>query len=235
MKILIMSSSFSSYVIKDDEKQAIEIDNNNGFLDTLKKYLVKRGTMVIISGSPAKKHTDPTRITRQSFLMSGIPFEKYIYVDDTNKGNIDEYLKEADCVNLFGGHLYESNKFVNELGLKEKLKNFNGVIIGASAGAMNLAGTVYAKPENEDDFFPGFQKKLLGIGLTGVNIIPHYNILKDKVINGVSILNDIVVKDSDEFTFYLLPDYSYIVQTEKTIDMFGDIYLLENRIITKIN
>ena len=73
MKTLIMSSSFRGFTMDEDgNKIPCEIDNKNGFLDTLKKYLTKRKCMVIISGNPKKVHTkDPNTITRQYFALSG--------------------------------------------------------------------------------------------------------------------------------------------------------------------
>ena len=149
MKTLIMSSSFRGFTIDENgNKIPCEIDNENGFLDTLKKYLTKRKCMVIISGNPKKVHTkDPNTITRQYFALSGIPFDEYIYVNNENKHNIKEYVKRASVINLFGGHLPTANAFINELNLKELLNDFNGVVIGASGGAMNMADNVYCIPE----------------------------------------------------------------------------------------
>ena len=136
MKTLIMSSSLTVYE-KDQNgnEYARIIDNDNGFLDNLRKHMTSRKCMVVISGNPKKKRTgDPNEITRQSFAMSGIPFDEYIYVSDVNKQHIAEYIAKADCINLFGGHLPTTNAFINELNLKELLKDYNGVIIGASGG-----------------------------------------------------------------------------------------------------
>ena len=45
--------------------------------------------MVIISGNPNKHHDgDPNAITKQSFKLSGIEFDEYIYVNNENKHNI---------------------------------------------------------------------------------------------------------------------------------------------------
>ena len=124
MKTLILSSSFTTYdTDSDGNRNPRVIDNENGFLDNLKKYMTKRKCMVIISGNPKKLRSgDPNYITRESFKMSGIPFEEYIYVDDSNKQNIKEYISKATCVNLFGGHLPTANAFINELNLKEHIK-----------------------------------------------------------------------------------------------------------------
>ena len=117
MKTLIMSSSFTVYE-KDKDKNKIPrvIDNDNGFLDNLKKHLTSRKCMVIISGKPKDaKYGEIKAVIRDGFAMSGLPFDEFIYVDDTNKEKIAEYLEKADCIYLLGGHLPTGNAFINEL------------------------------------------------------------------------------------------------------------------------
>lgn len=238
MKTLIMSSSFT-VCEKDKNGNYVPriIDNDNGFLDSLKKYMTSRKCMVVISGNPKKVKTgDPNEVTRKGFAMSGIPFDEYIYVNDTNKEHIAEYIKKADCVNLFGGHLPTANAFINELNLKELLKDFNGVVIGASGGAMNMADNVYCIPEVEGEHVDkSFNRILKGLALTNVNVIPHYKFFeKDVFSDGVRMLEDILLPDSYKTPMIALPDRSYIIQQGDQISIFGESYLLKNGTITPI-
>lgn len=236
MKTLIMSSSFRGFINDvNGNKIPCIIDNENGFLDTLKKYLTKRNCMVIISGNPQKIHTkDPNEITRQYFALSGLAFNEYIYVNNSNKHNIKEYIEKADCINLFGGHLPTANAFINEINLKELIQNFDGVIIGGSGGAMNMADIVYCKPEAEGEFLDKkFNRYLKGLGLTNINIIPHYNYIKNKTLDGVKIIEDIIAPDTYNTPLIVLPDGSYIVQKDKQI-LYGEAYLFKNGKLTNI-
>jgi dipeptidase E len=238
MKTLIMSSSFKGFTLDENgNKIPCKIDNENGFLDTLKKYLTKRRCMVIISGNPKKLHTkDPNDITRQYFALSGIPFDEYIYVSDVNKEHIAEYIAKADCINLFGGHLPTANTFVNELNLRELVKDFNGVLLGGSGGAMNMADTVYCKPEAEGEFADkSFKRYLRGLGLTNINIIPHYYLIKDKTLDGGRIIEDVIGPDTYKTPMIVLPDGSYIVQQGDNVEIFGEAYLFKDGKITQIN
>lgn len=237
MKTLIMSSSFKGFTIDENgNKVPCVIDNQNGFLNTLKKHLTKRDCMVIISGNPKKIHNgDPNKITKQYFKLSGIPFKEYIYVNDQNKHNIKEYINKADCINLFGGHLPTGNAFINELNLKELVKDFNGVLIGGSGGAMNMAEVVYCKPENQGEFLnKNFNRYLKGLGLTDINIIPHYNIIKDKFLDGAKIVEEILAPDTFKTPLLVLPDGSYVVQTEDKKELFGEAYLFKDGKLNKI-
>ena len=237
MKTLIMSSSFKGFTIDENgNKVACLIDNDNGFLDTLKKYLTKRKCMVIISGNPNKVHTkDPTQITKQYFKLSGIAFDEYIYVNNLNKKNIKQYIKKADCINLFGGHLPTGNAFVNELNLRELIEGFEGVVIGGSGGAMNMADIVYCKPEKDGEYLnKSFDKYLKGLGLTNINIIPHYNLIKNKLIDGARIIEDIILPDTKTTPLIVLPDGSYIVQHGEQQTLFGEAYLFKNEKLLQI-
>lgn len=237
MKTLIMSSGFRAFTIDElGNKIPCKIDNENGFLDTLKKYLVKRDCMVIISGNPKKIHSkDPNKITKEYFAMSDIPFKEYIYVNDENKHNIKEYIKKADCINLFGGHLPTGNAFINELNLKEILQDYNGVIIGGSGGAMNMADIVYCKPESEGEYLnKNFNRYLKGLGLTNINIIPHYYSIKDKTLDGGRIIEDIIAPDTYKTPLIILPDGSYIVKEDNVETIFGEAFLFKDGKITQI-
>jgi len=239
MKTLIMSSSLTVYE-KDQNgnEYARIIDNDNGFLDNLRKHMTSRKCMVVISGNPKKKRTgDPNEITRQSFAMSGIPFDEYIYVSDVNKEHIAEYIAKADCINLFGGHLPTANAFINELNLKELLKNYNGVIIGASGGAMNMADHVYCIPEVEGEHADkSFNRILNGLALTNINVIPHYKLFEKKVFtDGIKMLEDILLPDSKKTPMIALPDRSYIIQQDDKVEIFGEAYLLKNGLIEQIS
>ena len=238
MKTLIMSSTLSVYDIDENGNEfARIIDNDNGFLDNLRKHMTSRKCMVVISGNPKKKrYGDPNEITRQSFAMSGIPFDEYIYVNDDNKEHIAEYIAKADCINLFGGHLPRANAFINELNLKELLKDYNGVIIGASGGAMNMAENVYCIPEVEGEHCdPTFSRYLNGLGLTDINVIPHYHLFeKLQFSDGTKMLEDILLPDSKKSPMIALPDRSYIIQQEDNVEIFGEAYLLKDGQVAQI-
>lgn len=231
MKVLIMSSSFRGFNLDEKgNKIPCIIDNENGFLDTLKKHLVKRKCMVIISGNPNKFHkNDPLIVTKQYFALSDLAFEEYIYVNYENKHMIKEFVEKADCINLFGGHLPTCNSFINELNLKELVKDFDGVLIGGSAGAMNMADIVYCKPEEDGEFIDKtFNRYKKGLGLTNINIIPHYYSIKDKTIDGARVIEDIISPDTNKTPLIVLPDGSYIVQEGSKQTLYGEAYLFEN-------
>ena len=54
-----------------------------------------------------------------------------------------------DVILLGGGHVPTQNKFFKEIRLREKIKDFDGIIIAISAGSMNSADIVYCQPEKK--------------------------------------------------------------------------------------
>ena len=238
MRTLIMSSSFTAYY-KDENGTKIPriIDNDNGFLDNLKKHLTNRKCLVVISGSPSKIHpVDPNIVTKTSFEMSGIAFDEYIYVNDENKHRIKEYIQKATAINLLGGHLPTGNKFVNELNLKELLRDFDGVIMGASGGAMEMADDVYCIPEVEGEHTDkNFKRILKGLALTDINIIPHFQYFKTmQFSDGTKMLDEILLEDCKKTPLIAIPDRSYIIEHAGKKTIYGQAWLLKNGKIEKI-
>ena len=237
MKTLILTSVFTFYA-KDEngKRRAQRIDNENGFLDNLQKELKTRKCLVVISGNPKMSHKkNPIIKVKEGFALSDISFDEYIYVNDKNKQNIKEYIAKADCIDLCGGHLPTCNAFINELNLRELIKDFNGVIIGASGGAMNMADPVYCKPEAEGEGVDSnFKRYLEGLGLTDIRIIPHYDFIKDKMLDGKKIVEEIILPDTYQTKLIALCDGSYIIQKENKKLLYGEAYLMENGLIKQI-
>lgn len=238
MKTLFITSSFNVYY-KDENKikHPCRIDNNNNFLNNLQKELIKRDLCVIIAGKPSlERKEDPAEVYKKGFELSDIPFKECIYVDDTNKHKIKEYIEKADCIHLCGGHLPTCNDFINELNLKELIKDFNGVIIGVSGGGMNMSDTVYCIPEVEGEHLnQSFNRYLRGLSLTDIHSIPHYQYFKNASFSGgTKILDDILIPDSYKVDMVSIPDGSYIIQKDNEKVIYGEAYFISKGKINKI-
>ena len=128
------------------------------------------------------------------------------------------------------------NKFFNDINLKELLQNTNALILGGSAGSMNCADVVYCPPELEKEVVDEkFNRFLKGIGLTNINILPHFNIFKEITICGKRYVEEIIVPDSSIIDIIGLNDGSYIVVKDGKSTIYGESYLIKNKQITQIN
>ena len=172
----------------------------------------------------------------RGFLNEGYEFSSYTILDRRNADKTKELIEKADLLILAGGHVPTENKFFCDISLRENLENFNGVIIGNSAGSMNQAESVYAMPELEGEAVDKSYKKFIrGLGITDKNIIPHYNDLKDEVLDGLRVIEEISVPDSFGHEFYVYPDGSYIMGINGKEKLCGEAFLIKEGKFTKIN
>lgn len=136
---------------------------------------------------------------------------------------------------LAGGHVPTQNKFFEKIHLKEHIKNFDGILIGISAGSMNCAEIVYAQPELEGESIDKEYKRFLyGLGITKLMVLPHYQNIKNDILDGKRLFEDITYADSYGKEFYALEDGSYFIIENNTIILFGAAYLIKDGMIKQI-
>lgn len=210
----------------------------NGFVDELKKALPAPCRALFIASDP----DNPQHTYRfyndmpNSFAAIGIPFSQADVLIRENQDRCGELIANADLILLCGGHVPTQNRFFQDIGLREHLQNWDGVVMGISAGSMNAAGVVYAQPEEPGEAIdPGYQKYLPGLGLTKRNIIPHYNQDKDWFLDGMRLYEDITYADSMGHRFYVLVDGSYVLGRDGREELRGEAYLLENGVLTQLS
>ena len=57
-------------------------------------------------------------------------------------------------------------------------------------------------------------------------ILPHYQMIKDDLLDGLRVMEDIAYPDSQGNQFYVLVDGSYIYIENGKEEIFGEAYLL---------
>ncbi len=163
-----------------------------------------------------------------AFPFHGMAVESYTICDSQNENAVEE-LDRYNVIILSGGHVPTQNAFFQKIGLRDKIREFSGIIIGISAGTMNCADTVYAHPELEGEATrPTYQRFLTGLDLTKRMILPHYQAIKDDVIDGLRAFEDIAYPDSQGKEFYCLNDGSYILSENRTETLYGEAYLIKD-------
>lgn len=233
-----MLTSYLDTYDKDENgyRKAKNFGNDNNILNNIKKYVKKYDDFLFVASDEYNfESTDIyANVTFESFNLT-LPFKNYNILDSRTKKIADELIKDADLIFLCGGHLPTQNKFFNRIDLKNKLKNTNAFIIGGSAGAMNMASTVYSIPELEGESIdPDFKRSLIGLGLTDINILPHYDVFKDVILDNKKFIEEIVLPDTYERIVYALNNGSYIIVDDKKY-LYGEAYLLKGGIVNKIN
>lgn len=191
-----------------------QLNTENGLLDSLKKHWKDNAKVLIISADADDIETNDSilSIFAASFPMSGLAIDQMCICDKKNE-----------------------NKFFKRLRLKERLNDFDGILIGISAGTMNSAEVVYAQPELEGESIDKeYERFLSGLGITKLMILPHYQDLKDDILDGQRLFEDITYPDSHGREFYALEDGSYFVVENKTTTLFGAAYLIKDGNIKQI-
>ncbi len=166
---------------------------------------------------------------------SGLSVSEFDLCDNRNAKEIVEKIHSYDMIMLGGGHVPTQNKFFRRIGLMQAMKGFDGIVIGISAGTMNCAETVYAQPEMPGESISRIYERFLeGLGLTRCNVLPHYQAVKNDMLDGKRLMEDITYPDSVGQKFYALPDGSYILQKDGTVTVYGEAYLVAERKAEKI-
>ena len=152
--IKILTSSFNNYYVLDNKKIAQQLDNKNNIVECIKDNLKDNQTMLFIPSdiNDKEKTNMYSSILFESFKISGILFEEYIVLDDISKTK--EYVDKASLIFLSGGDTYIQNKLFSKMNLKQCLKNYDGLIIGQSAGTINMATKAYNSPEEMEQSEP---------------------------------------------------------------------------------
>lgn len=210
--------------------------NVNGFVERISKCLPEHPRCLYICSSPDRRDLNCLfgADIFMAFANAGIHFSSYHVLDDLNADRAGELVKNSDLIVLAGGHVPTQNTFFQRIGLGELLKNHPGVAMGISAGSMNCADIVYTQPEEPGESAPEFQRFRPGLGLTNMQILPHYHKCKDDILDGLRLFEDITYADSMGNTFYALPDFSYIVDDGEGAMLFGEGYRLQDGILEQI-
>ncbi len=206
----------------------------NGFLARLQADLPENPRCLFIASNPNDRHGTCEFGSHMflAFAQAGMPFSSYEILDGCNADMTEELIGRSDLIILAGGHVPTQNRFFRDIGLRELLEDYSGVILGISAGSMNCAETVYAQPEEPGETLdPNYQRFVPGLGLTQINILPHYQRVKNDLIDGQRLFEDVTCYDSYDHTFYALPDGSYFYIYEGHTLLCGRAYRLRNGIL----
>ena len=202
----------------------------NGLLKKIQEFWPKNARVLMICASPDdyEKNDAVVSCYRQSLSMSELSYSSLEMCDDRNEASAD-MLGEKDVIILTGGHVPTQNAFFKKIGLKEKLQDFDGLLLAWSAGSMNCAETVYAGPELPGESIdPDYQRWISGLGITNINIWPHFQHLREEMLDGRRLLEDITYEDSMGHEFIALNDGSYVLIEGGKETIFGEAYSIKN-------
>ena len=236
MTLFLTSSPCDDNVPKGCELPCVYFERNE-FVANLRKYVAPGGRLLVIAAWPDDyaRNDEMAQTFAGCFAWHGMGFSQVDVLDHRNVERADELVAASDVILLAGGHVPTENAFFKAIGLRELLVGYKGVIMGVSAGSMNAADTVYVQPEEAGEAVdPHFVRWTQGLGLTDKNILPHYNMVKDNILDGLRLFEDITFPDSMGNCFYALPDGSYIYQDETQCLLCGEGYRISGGTIRQL-
>ncbi len=166
----------------------------------LREELPARKSLIFISAWPEEytRNDEDADGMHVMFAEQGIPFEAHCVIDDrTDPSEAKRLVEGADCIFLMGGNATAQMGLIREKKILEPIRDSRAVMLGVSAGAMNIGKTVIdiweIAPAGEGEeisvmqdnlsFGEGqtsfaMQDELLpyeGLGMSDITILSHYD------------------------------------------------------------
>ena len=220
-----------------DAPETGELNSANQFVDELRRHFPNPCRALDVCSDPddREKMDYYASVTKNMLEASGFAFERFAVLDGRNEALAEELVRGSNLLILSGGHVPTQNAFFARIGLRQKLQGFSGIVIGISAGSMNAAETVYAQPEEPGEAVdPAYRRYLPGLGITKTCILPHYQMVKNRLLDGKRLFEDITYPDSFRQPFLALCDGSYLLCENGKETVFGEAYCIRNGEISTI-
>ena len=191
-------------------------DINNAFWkelsDRFKSEMKDTKSIVYIPGGINKIEKVKTKYVpafNEHFNKAGINFEE-IHIITNETENAQELIKNASFIMLMGGDPFAQKELCEQLDIIETLKNYDGVLLGMSAGAMLMSKYIIITPCSEE--YPEFKIEP-GLNLSNISIYPHNNFEGNEYpekldLGDETYIKDDLIKVAREYeNFYLLQDH----------------------------
>ena len=206
-------------------------DASGGFpadiADSLRKDLPERKRLVFICSSPALHETTQRycEVNRSWFEQACLGFSDYQIIDDRcTPEDAKVFASSASCIFLTGGDTLGQSLFLSDYHMDKILCNFDGVIIGLSAGAINMGKTALCSKDKKNE------KTLIydGLGLVDITAEPHFD-----PQNGELLENELFPL-SDMLQIYAVCDGGGIRTGLDTVRYFGEVYLIRKYTLQRL-
>ena len=175
-----------------------------------------------------EKVNDYANIDVSWFKEIGINLNEITVLNDTmTKEEMFRSIENADIIFLMGGDTLKQNDFLMKNDLKPIIKTFKKVVIGISAGTINLSNISLCSKDEED----GVEKTITyeGIGRINYTIEPHFD------IDNKILLQNELYPLSEKMTIYGLPNNTGVRIIDNNFEiLYGDFYKISNNEVEKI-
>lgn len=184
----------------------------------LKASLPERRSLVFISAWPddAARNDEDTAGMHGMFAEWDMAFGRFAVIDvRTFSDEGRQMIREADCVFLMGGNPTAQMQLIREKELAGALHEHRGVLLGVSAGSINMARRaldIWESPVPYD-----------GVGLTGITIKSHVNEGEQELQETLRMISA-----TQRLPICAMEDESAIFLTREGADWLGRIRYIED-------
>ena len=209
----------------------------NEFVSNLRAHWKPDSRLVVICSDPYNfpLNDEMCDTFTKCFRYHGMSVSSSIMLDSRNERDAASILALSDSVLLGGGHVPTQQAFFERIALRKLLREYTGVIMGVSAGSMNCKDVVYAQPEMPGESIdPDYKRFIPGLDLSRMQVLPHYQMVKDNTLDGKRLYEDITFGDSYGRSFYVLVDGSYVMRLDDEYSLWGEGYLIRDGRMTQI-
>lgn len=185
----------------------------HGLGDMFKTELKDAKSIVYIPGSPEKIEKAKIKyipVFTNHFKNVGIEFDEVnLITPDLTSEEAKEMISNASFIMLMGGDPFKQKEMCERLNILGTLKNYNGVMVGFSAGAMLMSKYIIITPCSEE--YPDFHIEN-GLNFDEISIYPHNNTAEEiypdtLVVGDETYQKSDLIKVANEYgNFYLLQD-----------------------------
>ena len=204
---------------------------NNSFPEhlgsVLQEDITDRKSLAMISSNPSIYEDDVA--TERSWLdQAGIIFDEYHFIDyRIQKEDAQRLIHNASVIFLCGGDPVLQNDFLADYELSNVIKNSNAVIIGASAGAINMAAKwlCLKNTGNEVEISTIYD----GIGFD------HFAYESHSKRDYATFVQGYLFPLSEEIDVYAAEQESAMRVKDGKIDIMGPVYLISHSKIQKLD
>jgi len=207
-------------------------DKERGFTaeiaKSLQEHIIDKSSLLLIASCPhSYEKTDAYKDGGIMWFRNiGIEFENVDVLDGRKtKTECLGLVSDASVIFLMGGTTFLQFEFLQKNDLIPALKQFDGVIMGLSAGSINMAVNSFYSADKDCSRTHIYK----GIGLSDVSIEPHF------MIENKDLLDNDILPFSEIIDIYAMCDDSAILVRNDNRQFFGNIYLASKGKIEKVN
>ncbi|QIC45855.1 type 1 glutamine amidotransferase-like domain-containing protein [Lysinibacillus sphaericus] len=194
----------------------------------LQEDITDRKSLAMISSNPLLY--EEAGATERSWLdQAGILFDDYHLINyHVQKEDAQTFIRNASAIFLLGGDTLKQNEFLLDYELSDLIKKSTAVVMGASAGAINMS----AKWLCSKNFGYPVEKSSLydGIGLDNFSVLSHFDLE-----NNIELVQNELSPLSKELNIYASNKDCAVRVKGNSIDILGNVYVISQSKIKKLD